>query len=216
MKPNFFYHIYNRANGSENLFRKRENYLYFLRLWKKYIEPIAKTYVYCLLPNHFHFLIAVRNKKELMINLKKKFEKRLNKVLISEPSKGLKPLEGLIFEQLISLQFSHLFNAYTQAYNKMNKRKGSLFSPNFKRKQITSEHYLQQLIIYIHLNPVHHNIAHTYKIYPYSSYQNIISRKFTLLQRKEVIDLYDDIENLKYVHQQKRINLEQIKDLLLE
>ncbi len=30
---------------------------YFLNQWAKYIEPVAGTYAYCLLPNHFHFLI---------------------------------------------------------------------------------------------------------------------------------------------------------------
>jgi hypothetical protein len=31
-------------------------------------------------------------------------------------------------------QFSHFFNAYTQAINKRHKRSGSLFEKNFERK----------------------------------------------------------------------------------
>ena len=42
-----FYHIYNHANGSENLFRSDENYYFFLKRWGKYIEPVAETYAYC-------------------------------------------------------------------------------------------------------------------------------------------------------------------------
>ena len=38
-----YYHIYNRANGNENLFRNDENYYYFLKLWDKYVSPIAET-----------------------------------------------------------------------------------------------------------------------------------------------------------------------------
>ncbi|HRP60464.1 MAG TPA: transposase, partial [Vicingus sp.] len=52
-----YYHIYNRANGSEKIFLNEENYLFFLQKYIEYIHPIAETYCYCLMPNHFHFLI---------------------------------------------------------------------------------------------------------------------------------------------------------------
>ena len=46
-----FYHIYNRGNNSEVIFRELENYLYFLKLLKKHINPVADIYAYCLLNN---------------------------------------------------------------------------------------------------------------------------------------------------------------------
>ena len=55
-----YYHIYNRGNNKENIFREPRNYDYFLVLWKKYIEPIALAFVYSLQPNHFHFLIFIK------------------------------------------------------------------------------------------------------------------------------------------------------------
>jgi len=36
-----YYHIYNKALFGENLFRENDNYRHFLRLYEKYIEPIA-------------------------------------------------------------------------------------------------------------------------------------------------------------------------------
>lgn len=36
------------------------NYRYFLQLYARHIEPVAETLAYCLLPNHFHLLIRVR------------------------------------------------------------------------------------------------------------------------------------------------------------
>jgi len=56
-----FYHIYNRGNNRQNIFGKERNYRYFLRLYAKHIEPAAETYTYCLLPNHFHFLVRIRD-----------------------------------------------------------------------------------------------------------------------------------------------------------
>ena len=49
-----YYHIYNRGNNREDLFIDERNYHYFMRLYTKYIQPIADTYAYCLLCNHFH------------------------------------------------------------------------------------------------------------------------------------------------------------------
>ncbi len=65
MQPERFYHVYNHANGEENLFRQEENYHYFLKLWTKYIEPIADTFAYCLMPNHFHSLIRIKSRIDL-------------------------------------------------------------------------------------------------------------------------------------------------------
>jgi hypothetical protein len=55
--------IYNRGNNGENLFREQRNYPYFLKLYAKHIEPIAETYAYCLLRNHFHLLVKIKDEK---------------------------------------------------------------------------------------------------------------------------------------------------------
>lgn len=53
------YHIYNRGNNGETLFRADADYQHFLKLYAHHIEPVAGTFAYCLMPNHFHFLIHV-------------------------------------------------------------------------------------------------------------------------------------------------------------
>jgi len=60
LENNGYYHIYNRANGREKLFRDKEDHLQFLSLYEKYILPIADTYAWVLMKNHFHFLIRVK------------------------------------------------------------------------------------------------------------------------------------------------------------
>ncbi|MBN2103503.1 transposase [bacterium] len=61
--PNSYYHIFNRGNNSEDLFLCDENYQYFLTLYKKYISRRADTFSYCLMKNHFHFLIRVNENR---------------------------------------------------------------------------------------------------------------------------------------------------------
>ncbi|MFE3867826.1 transposase [Flavobacterium sp. LS2P90] len=71
-------------------------------------------------------------------------------------------------------QFSHFFNAYAQAINKRHNRTGSLFERTFERKLVSSQTYFQQLIFYIHNNPVHHGFVENMSLYPWSSYETII------------------------------------------
>lgn len=55
-----YYHIYNRANGKDNLFRDDQDYLHFLQLYQKYILPVADTFAWVLMPNHFHLLVRIK------------------------------------------------------------------------------------------------------------------------------------------------------------
>ncbi|RBQ03764.1 transposase [Pedobacter miscanthi] len=73
-----YYHIYNRGNNSEIIFREESNYLYFLKLLKKYILPVADVFAYCLLNNHFHLLIKTKDKNKLTINIEKSFSNLFN------------------------------------------------------------------------------------------------------------------------------------------
>lgn len=55
-----FYHIYNRGNNKENVFIEEQNYFYFLLLIKRHLLPVSDIYAYCLLKNHFHFLVKTK------------------------------------------------------------------------------------------------------------------------------------------------------------
>ncbi|HKI45476.1 MAG TPA: hypothetical protein VKA08_09120, partial [Balneolales bacterium] len=145
------YHIYNRANGEANVFRESKNYDFFLQKYYKYVQPVAETYAFCLMPNHFHMMIRVRGVEELDAKTFRKFR-----------------TFGML-GKVVSRQFASLFSSYTQAYNKLYGRTGSLFQPNMKRKKVTDESYFTQLILYIHNNPVKHGFVRDLYDWPYSS-----------------------------------------------
>jgi REP element-mobilizing transposase RayT len=56
---NEYYHIYNRAIAGNLLFRENRNYLFFLSKIEKYILPDAELIAYCLMPNHYHFILKL-------------------------------------------------------------------------------------------------------------------------------------------------------------
>jgi REP element-mobilizing transposase RayT len=214
MEPETYYHSYNHANGEENLFRSSENYYFFLKQWAKYIEPVADTYCYCLMPNHFHFLVKTKTEDELFDFVK-------NKETISKPTsqtttlQGFKTLGELMSSRILSLQFSHLFNSYTQAFNKMYDRRGSLFMPNFKKKEITSDAYLTAVITYIHRNPIHHGFVNSIDDWSFSSYRAFLSANKTKLKRAAVLEWYGNQQDFKSAHKSENTSLPD-KSLLID
>jgi putative transposase len=192
-----YYHIYNRGNNGIDVFLENENYYHFLRLYAKYIEPVAETFAWCLLKNHFHLLVRIKEQMEI--------EQSQLTYTTTEKPKIIDP----------SRQFSHLFNAYTQSINKRYNRTGSLFETTFERKLVTSEKYFQQLIFYIHSNPVHHGFVKQMSLYPWSSYETLLSDKPTKLCRNAVVEIFGGRENFILYHNQQQ-SLCEINDLVIE
>ncbi|MFK7114264.1 hypothetical protein V3468_07415 [Flavobacterium oreochromis] len=50
---------------------------------------------------------------------------------------------------------------------------------------------------------MHHNICEHPLQYPWSSYVSCVSEKPTKLKRREVIEIFNDLNNFKYIHQEK-------------
>jgi REP element-mobilizing transposase RayT len=192
-----YYHIYNRGNNSIDVFFDAESYYHFLRLYDKYISPIADTYAWCLLKNHFHILVYLRMDNEI------EFEKLEYSTIVN-----LKVIEP-------SKQFGFLFNAYTQAINKKFNRTGGLFEKPFERKLITSDSYLKNIIHYIHNNPVQHGFVKQMSLYPWSSYDSIISDKLTKLKRKEIIAIYGGKDEFIEYHN-NNLNINEITNFIIE
>jgi len=180
LAPDTYYHIFNRGINSETLFKEKRNYAFFLSRYLKYISPIARTYAFCLLKNHFHFLICTRSEETL---------------------KNFMPVgKAYSTEQIISLQFSHLFNSYAQAVNNRFSRTGGLFETPFRRIEINEEYYLLHLIAYIHLNPIKHGFTKDYINYLYSSYHLLLEGKSKILETQTVLNWFGGQELFSSFH----------------
>ena len=205
--PGNYYHIYNKGVNGINLFYSPGNYEYFLRKYDEHIDPIADTFAWCLLGNHFHLLVRIKEAEE---------------VVGGENLIGFGNLLGLegrakeaSYSLWVSKRFSNLFNAYAKALNRQQGRQGTLFERPFRRKLVDSERYFRQLVVYIHSNPVHHGFTDSYKDYPWSSYGTIVSAKPTRLQRNQVLGWFDGRGNFVDTHRQI-IDFDFINHLIIE
>jgi putative transposase len=186
LEPDCFYHIYNRGVNNCTIFNEDKNYLFFLKKFLEYSKSVLEVYAYCLMPNHFHFVIKIKSK----IELEEFLTTQLNR---PTDENGLHTND-----MVVSKQIGKFISSYSQAYNKTIARHGPLLESPFKRKKICDEQYLKNVIIYTHLNPV--TLNENFEGYGYSSYRSILSNKLTNLKREDVLNLFGGKENFIYSH----------------
>jgi putative transposase len=207
LQPNTSYHIFNHANGFENVFREEENYRFFLEKYRVFITPVVETYAYCLLPNHFHLVVRIRKREvieEIIRNKKESTSNNFSKV----PNFGKVILSNEEIERYLSKQFANLFSSYTQSFNKVYKRMGSLFIKNFKREPILDKEYFINAIIYTHRNPIHHGFYTSFTGWCYSSYCEIIEMKSELVEVEKIIKIFESPDRFVEMHER---NLKEFK-----
>ena len=189
-----YYHIFNRGNNGQQVFFTEENFKYFLRLFNQFLHPYVDLLAYCLMSNHFHFLIKT---KDSISYFKDGIPYSTNN-------------EGEI-GKIISNQFRRYFITYSMAINNQEKRTGSLFSKNFKRLEIEDEEYLKYVAFYIHFNPQKHELLNDFRKYKYSSWPAYNSEKTSLLNRSLLAELFGGLNELldyhQYFHEEKELNL---------
>ncbi len=193
LQPGKSYHIFNHANGFEDIFRNDGNYWFFLDKYRKHVSPIAETYAYCLMPNHFHLVVRIRKREVIEEIVRNKSNRSCFKPDNSSkvPNFGkVKSIDDNVIEKFLSKQFANLFSAYTQAFNKVSLRHGSLFIKNFKRELITCKTHFIRSVVYVHRNPVHHGFCQAYDDWPYSSYYGILNNDDMGVENAKVLAVF--------------------------
>jgi len=157
------FHIYNQGNNQEKTFLEDADYLQFLVLFRRFVFPHCKLLAYCLMPNHFHFLIHATEESAK--------KKQIGNINLSELSNGFRILES----------------NYAQYFNKKNKRTGSLFRQKTKAKDLSDgdKYYGPTAFHYIHQNPYCAGLVTKIEDWVYSSfldYSNV--RKGTLCDKE--------------------------------
>lgn len=181
------YHVYNRTNNKEKLFKTDRNRPYFLYLLKSKLSSVADFYAYSLLENHFHLLIKIKSEEEIRINLEK-IPKSRRRIIVSQFLEAED--KGNMIHQLVSSCFSGVFNSYTQAINKFYGRTGNLFTRSYKRSVVTSEWKFDYLMNYVHKNRMKHGLIKTYLNDRWSSYKEIVQENSSIINIEEIFRIY--------------------------
>ena len=68
-------------------------------------------------------------------------------------------------------------NLFSRQYNKRSQRTGPLWQSRYQAKLVGNERYLNQLILYVHLNPVRAGLVEDPVRHPYSGHVEIVGKK---------------------------------------
>ncbi len=149
LKANTIYHIYNQGDRKQPVFYNRDHYLRFLQLVRKYVSPNCSILAYCLMPNHFHFLIQTTERSIA--------NKRIGNIISSELSNGFRMLQS----------------TFAQVINTERSETGSLFKQKAQAKEI-DEYGLNLIHVfnYIHQNPVSAILVREMFDWEFSSYRD--------------------------------------------
>lgn len=198
MQPGNFYHLYNHANGNENIFLEERNYFFFLQQMNTHILPVSRIYAYSLMPNHFHLLAQLKTEEELT----KQFEQQIKtKQILSNNNQLVFNQQDYLFKKA-NKAYSNFFNSYTQSFNKFYNRKGSLFMQNLKSEEINTDNSFCKVVHYLHANPVHHRFVKSLEDWPHTSYKKILSNMPTKLERNYVLDMFGGLDQFIKYHEQ--------------
>lgn len=166
--PGHIYHFYNQGNNRDKIFFETENYLFFLKKIEYHICPYADILAWCLMPNHFHLLIKVKDDYPSPPKLDNS-EKRVD---------------------LLNKDIGSFQGSYTQAINKKYKWSGSLFRSRAKAKSSenirTRDNYALNCFFYIHQNPIRAGLVKRMEDWEYSSFRDYAGLRNGKLCNKEL------------------------------
>lgn len=141
------------------------------------------------MPNYFHFLVKTKS-----------FDEIVKLPVFDQYRLRVKKTPAELVSVILSKQFGNLFSSYTQSYNKLYGRRGSLFLMNFKNVIISNKKQFINVVHYIHNNPIHHGFILDIESWKWTSYQTIISTKKASIKKEEVITWFGEISQFVEFH----------------
>jgi REP element-mobilizing transposase RayT len=180
------YHLYNRGNNREIIFRDEQDYRAFLfrlgmafGIKQKDLNNSEITYLpksririesskinsfklhcFCLMPNHIHLLIEQCGQESI------------SKILL------------------------RVFTSFSKYINLKYKRVGHVFQDKFKSNIIENNSQLILISSYIHMNPVKDYLVKKPDDYKWSSYNDFVyNRKNPLTNKQFLLEVFETKEN---------------------
>ena len=171
--PGHTYHVYNQGNNRVPIFYEREDYLLFIKKMRKALLPHSSILAWCLMPNHFHWLIQINSDYEVL------YEE-------DQRARILNPLNKDI---------GSLLSSYSQTINRRINRSGSLFRKRTKAKSLIEDeannNYGINCFIYIHQNPLRAGLVASMEEWQFSSFRDYAGfRNGTLCAKELTRDLF--------------------------
>lgn len=187
-------------------FFNRDNYVFFLRKAKTYFSPYADILAWCLMPNHFHFMVYT-NFIEIEIAPSELVPREDSELVTLSHQLTKHQSHQLTKKRTLNDSISIMLRSYTRAIQKQQKTTGSLFQHRTKAVCLTEisgitpawfrteygteiniidpeKEYPQVCFNYIHNNPVKAKLVQKPEEWEFSSFRDFCGlRNGTLVNR---------------------------------
>jgi putative transposase len=199
--PNHIYHVYNQGNNRQRVFFNDEDYFIFLNLYRKLFEKNCDTIAWCLMPNHFHFMIYTDERSSIKIK------------------------QGGIFLDTMTNGIRKLLSSYARIFNNRKDRTGSLFRQKTKSKSLSDlpalpesnyspRDYYVHCFHYIHQNPMRANLVSRLEDWQFSSFRDYANLRNGSLCKKELASLFCEYNSENFITKSNSIVEEAIIKLI--
>jgi len=204
----YLYHIYNQGNNQRDIFFKIENHLFFLKKIKQYISPYTDIIAWCLMPNHFHLMVLVRE-EELIIESNTVTQSHGVTQSENHDNDMTQSHDNVTKTRTFNDSIGIMLRSYTRAINKQENFSGKLFrektkaecincpkgvTPSFINSKINIQNpekqYPQVCFDYIHQNPVKAKLVDNELDWEFSSAKDFANVRNGKLVNKEVAFQY--------------------------
>ena len=184
--PNNIYHIYNQGNNRQAIFQQRQDYLIFLNLYNRLFTANCSTNAWCLMSNHFHFMIHTDGRCDTKIK------------------------QGGIYIDPITNSIRKLLSGYARIFNNQYQQTGSVFRQKTKSKCLSeieikpgSQYLVQDYYVncfhYIHQNPLVANLTDKLEDWEFSSFKDYAGLRNGTLCQKELATLHCNYNPANFV-----------------
>ncbi len=206
------FHIYNQGNNRQPIFFQERNYRFFLKKMNTHVLPYADFLAWCLMPNHFHWMVYIR---ETELSSPSGEEKLTNKKFIIK-NDGIQEVEKKVKisnSTTLNQSIGTLLASYTRAVNLQEGFTGSLFRKKTNaicvndnsltlkswvesmgitilKRDIPENQYTKICFDYIHQNPVKAGLVSKPEDWEFSSYRDVTGiRNGKLVNRNLIREL---------------------------
>jgi len=182
------YHCISRAVGGEMLFGSREKEVLRKQLWQVAGFCGVEVLTYCLMSNHFHVLVRVRevgnvSDEELLRRFGLLYHREKGRVqalggILKAGGKEAEKLRAQLLARMgdVSVFMKELKQRFSIWYNHTHKRYGTLWAERFKSVLVEgSLSALRTVAAYIDLNPVRAGLVKDPRDYRFCGYAEALA-----------------------------------------
>ena len=178
LSPNAYYQFSQKINGSL-LFQSHDDYLHFLFLYCRHVQPLARTFAYCLLPDSFYVVLQICDLSSLLRHTER----------VGTGTEELADDCAGYLNKKVS-EFVTSYHTSLPSFEGIT----SLASTGWRCELIPGETEAPHRLGLLHLYPLYFQDYPAGGLWPYTSLHSLQSRRHTFLDRDKVYEWFGGYE----------------------